>query len=98
MTNGSVTNSSASSTANCVNATLMPSRAVRAVEREQREAGDDRRQRERQVDQRVDERLPRNWSRTSTQAISVPVTALISRGDERDAEREAQRADRLAAA
>ena len=32
-------------------------RAGRAVEREQREAGDDRRQRERQVDQRVDEAL-----------------------------------------
>ena len=56
-TNGSVTNSSASRTANCVNATSMPTGLRRAVERQQREAGDDRRQRERQVDQRVDDAL-----------------------------------------
>ena len=40
-----------------------PGRAVRAVEGEQRDAGDDRRQRERQVDERVDERRGRGSGR-----------------------------------
>ena len=53
-------------------------RAVRAVEREQHEAGDDRRQREREVDEHVEDRLPGKESRTSTQAIRVPITRLIS--------------------
>ena len=57
ITNGSVTNSSASRTAACVKATSIPTGLLRPVERQQREAGDDRRQRERQVDQRVDDAL-----------------------------------------
>src|SRR5829696_2822195 len=59
-----------------------PDRAGRAVERQQREAGDDRRQRERQVDQRVDDAL---------------AAEPIADEDPRD-QREAQRGDRLAAA
>ena len=53
-------------------------RALGAVQRQQRQAGDDRRQGERQVDQRVDERLPGNSSRTRSQAMSVPMTALMA--------------------
>ena len=54
-TNGSVTNSSASSNRDARVGDVDPDRAARPVEREQHEAGDDRRQRERQVDQRVDD-------------------------------------------
>ena len=64
--------------ATCVKAMSMPIGPVVAVEREQRQAGDDRRQRERQVDHRVDDALPRNSSRTRTQAMSVPSHALIT--------------------
>ena len=96
ITNGSVTNSSASTT---------PVRRVRdvdrrsgrsAVEGEQRQPGDDRRQRERQVDERVDEAAcPGTSSRTRTQAMSVPMTTLISATTKRDDERQLQRRDRL---
>ena len=55
-----------------------PDRRLRAVEREQREPGDDRRQGERQVDDRVDDVFPRKSSRTSTHAVIVPSTALSS--------------------
>ena len=58
-TNGSVTNSSASSDRELRERDVDAERAVRSVEREQRDAGDDRRQRERQVDERVDEPLAR---------------------------------------
>ena len=56
-TNGSVTNIRQSTIAVCVKATLMSIGDVRAVEREQRQPGDDRRQREGKVDDRVHERL-----------------------------------------
>ena len=55
-----------------------PERAVAAVEREQGEAGDDRRQREGQVDDRVDAALPGKSSRTRSQAMIVPKTPLIA--------------------
>ena len=78
-TNGSVTNSSASSTASCVNATLMPIGLLRPVEREQRQAGDDRRQRERQVDERVDERLAAEVvAHEHPGDAACPMTALIA--------------------
>ena len=57
-------------------------RAVRPVEREQDQARDDRRQRERQVDQDVEDLLAGEESRTSTQAISVPKTRLSSADDQ----------------
>ena len=53
-------------------------RAVAAVERQQHQAGHDRRQRERDVDDVSSTCLPGNWSRTSTQATSVPMTALTT--------------------
>ena len=62
-TNGSVTNSSASSTPPRVKPTFDAERALGPVEREQREPGDDRRQREGQVDQRVDDALARGTRR-----------------------------------
>ena len=58
---------------------LESDRALGAVESQQHESGDDRRQGERQVDERVDDALARKSSRTSTQAISVPITALSRR-------------------
>ena len=69
-TNGSVTNAIARNTAQRVLATLEPDRAVGAVEREQHQAGDDRRQRERDVDDEVEQAAcpgtgrgpaPRRW-------------------------------------
>ena len=63
-------------------------RAVRPVQREQRQAGDDRRQRERQVDRARRRRAcPRNSSRTSTQAISVPSDRVDGGHEQRDARR-----------
>ena len=56
-TNGSVTNSSAKHDAAPGVREVDADRAVRSVQGEQHEAGDDRRQRERQVDQRVDDAL-----------------------------------------
>ena len=54
-----------------------PDRALRTVEGQQHQAGDDRRQRERDVDEDVEDRaLPQNRSRTSTQAMAVPMTTL----------------------
>ena len=58
-TNGSVTNSSASADARPGVGEVDVHRAVRPVERQQHQAGDDRRQRERQVDERVDHALAR---------------------------------------
>ena len=53
-------------------------RAVRPVEREQRQPGDDRRQRERQVDQRVDDALAREpVTHEHPRDRSCPMTALI---------------------
>ena len=72
--NGSVTNSSATAMIVRVSERCDPDRAVGPVQAQQRQAGDDRRQRKRQVDDRVDSRLPGNWSRTRTQATSVPIT------------------------
>ena len=63
-------------------------RAVRAVEGEQHQAGDDRRQRERDVDDHVEHRLPQNRSRTRTQAMSVPITTLTPVTSERLADGE----------
>ena len=61
-----------------VKARWTPTGELRPVERQQHEAGDDRRQRERQVDDAFTSDLPRKSSRTSTQAVIVPRTALIS--------------------
>ena len=52
-------------------------RALRPVEREQHEPGDDRRQRERQVDHRVDELLADELVADEHPGDRVPVTAWI---------------------
>ena len=92
-TNGRVTKRRAMTTAMRVR--RRAERPVRAVEGEQRDAGDDRRQRERQVDQGVDVVLPGNSSRTRTQAMIVPKNALIATTISEADQGQLQRVDRL---
>ena len=73
-------------------------RAGRAVERQQREPGDDRRQRERQVDQRVDEALAAEPVAHQDPGDQRAREGVDDGGGERHEQREAQRGDRLAAA
>ena len=77
-TNGSVTNSSATTTPAALAVEHDADRAVGAVQGDHHQAGDDRRQRERHVDDELEQPLAREASRTSTQATSVPITALTA--------------------
>ena len=77
-TKGSVTNSSARRMRGQGVGDVDAERALRAVQRQERQPGDDGGQRERQVDEGVDDALPGKSSRTSTHAMSVPMTALMS--------------------
>ena len=95
-TKGSVTKRSAATIAVRVNATSTRS-ATSGRRARAREAGDDRRQRERQVDHAFSADLPRKSSRTSTHAVTVPSTAFEDGDDERRTERQLQRGHRLRA-
>ena len=94
-TNGSVTNSSASADAGLRVGHVDADRAGRAVEGEQRQAGDDRRQRERQVDQRVDERLAAELVADEHPRDQHAHHGVDRGDDERHDQRQPHRGDRL---
>ncbi len=74
----------------------MPTGPVRPVEREQRQAGDDRRQRERQVDQRVDDPLAAGTRRARAPTRSAcPSRRRSPRRSSEAIEREPDRRHRL---
>ena len=94
-TNGSVTNSSARITAVLRVGDVDADRAARPVERQQREPGDDRRQRERQVDQRVDDSLAAELVAHEHPGDQRAGDRVDRRDDQRGDQRQLQRRDRL---
>ena len=94
-TNGSVTNMSASTIAVLRVRDVDADRRGRAVEREQREAGDDRGQGEREIDHGVDDRLPAEVVAYEHPRGDGPEHGVHERDDERGAEGQLQRGDGL---
>ena len=72
-----------------------PDRRLRAVEREQREPGNDRRQSERQVDDRVDHRLAAKVVPHENPGGDRPEHGIEDGDDERCADRQLERCDGL---
>ena len=90
-TNGSVTKTSAMTSAGLGGDEVHADRAVRPVERQQHDAGDDRRQREGQVDEGVDDALARELVAHEHPGDQRAEHGVDEGDDRRDAEREEQR-------